>query len=248
MDTTSAPENPSVLLSNSCISMPPSSPCGVVGIFFRWLQRICSLEARSGGGTYILRSMRPGRSRAASSMSGRLVAATTTTLAVVCCTPSISVSSWDSTRSLTPTDESPLLVAKASISSKNIKLGAAARARLKRVCTAFSLSPSHLDNSSGPLTARKFIPLSVASAFAISVLEQPGGPYSNTPRGGAIFIMTKSSGCKSGHSTTSRRDCFTDSIPPISPQRTSGTSMATSLMALGVTRPSALSKSCLVIL
>ena len=35
-----------------------------------------------------------------------------------------------------------------------------------------------------PLTAKKFIPLSVATAFAINVLEQPGGPYNNTPFGG----------------------------------------------------------------
>ena len=30
---------------------------------------------------------------------------------------------------------------------------------------------------SGPLTARKLSPASVASALAISVFEQPGGPY-----------------------------------------------------------------------
>jgi len=44
------------------------------------------------------------------------------------------------------------LVANASISSKNTIQGATARARRKSDCTAFSLSPSHLDNNSGPRT------------------------------------------------------------------------------------------------
>ena len=41
---------------------------------------------------------------------------------------------------------------------------------------AFSDSPTHLLNSSGPLTAIKFNPDSVAKAFASKVLEHPGGP------------------------------------------------------------------------
>ena len=36
------------------------------------------------------------------------------------------------------------------------------------------------------LTERKLSPLSVARAWAIMVLLQPGGPYSKTPRGGRI--------------------------------------------------------------
>ena len=41
---------------------------------------------------------------------------------------------------------------------------------------AFSVSPTYLLNSSGPFTAMKLSPDSVASALAIIVLEQPGGP------------------------------------------------------------------------
>jgi hypothetical protein len=51
---------------------------------------------------------------------------------------------------------------------------------------AFSESPTYLRRSSGPLTARKLSALSVASALASSVLEQPGGPYSSTPADGRI--------------------------------------------------------------
>jgi hypothetical protein len=46
---------------------------------------------------------------------------------------------------------------------------------------AFSVSPTYLLNSSGPLIAIKLRPLSVASALAIIVLEQPGGPYNKIP-------------------------------------------------------------------
>ena len=53
---------------------------------------------------------------------------------------------------------------------------------------AFSDSPTHLLNISGPFTAIKFNPLSVANAFAISVLLQPGGPYIRMPFGGSMFM------------------------------------------------------------
>ena len=49
-----------------------------------------------------------------------------------------------------------------------------------------------------PLTARKFRELSFASALAISVLEQPGGPYSKIPFGGRMPMRIKASGCCSG--------------------------------------------------
>lgn len=52
--------------------------------------------------------------------------------------------------------------------------------------TALSDSPTHLLNSSGPFTAKKLSPLSVASALATRVLLQPGGPYIRIPLGGRI--------------------------------------------------------------
>ena len=55
--------------------------------------------------------------------------------------------------------------------------------------TARSDSPTHLLNNSGPFTAMKLSPLSVASALAIRVLLQPGGPYIKIPLGGRIPIL-----------------------------------------------------------
>ena len=90
----------------------------------------------------------------------------------------------------------------ASISSKNITEGAHNLALLNTSLTAFSESPTYLLKSSGPFTAKKFSLDSVAMAFAIMVLEQPGGPYNKIPLEGAIPILTKASGCFKGHSIT----------------------------------------------
>ena len=90
------------------------------------------------------------RSLTLSIISGLLVAATTRT-SLKLSTPSISVKSWARTRSAT--DEPPSFfrwTARASISSKNMIAGAAARARVKTWRTARSESPTHLLNNSGP--------------------------------------------------------------------------------------------------
>ena len=60
----------------------------------------------------------------------------------------------------------PLEEAKASISSKKMIEGAADLARRNKSATAFSDAPTYLLNNSGPFTAKKFIPDSVATAFA----------------------------------------------------------------------------------
>lgn len=77
------------------------------------------------------------------------------------------------------------------ISSKNIIDGEAVLALRNKSRIERSLSPTHLENSSGPLTARKFRPLSVANALAIIVLAHPGGPYISRPEGGLIPILKK---------------------------------------------------------
>lgn len=69
-----------------------------------------------------------------------------------------------------------LFEARASISSKNIIQGLQARALLNIFLTAFSESPTYLENSYGPFTPIKLSLDSVAIAFAIIVLLQPGGP------------------------------------------------------------------------
>mmetsp|Transcript_61705 Transcript_61705/g.142197 ORF Transcript_61705/g.142197 Transcript_61705/m.142197 type:complete len:203 (-) Transcript_61705:1219-1827(-) len=189
-----------------------------------WPSKICRRAPTSGSLTYSRRSRRPGRVRAGSSVSGRFVAAMTITC-LLPSIPSISLSIWLRTRAPTPPESpSPRAWPIASTSSKNTTQGDAPRAFRNRSRTAFSLSPTHLENSSGPLMEMKFISLSVATALAIMVFEHPGGPYSSTPWGGVILICLNSAACLMGHSTASRRDSFNASYPPMSPHRTLGTS------------------------
>ena len=54
--------------------------------------------------------------------------------------------------------------------------GLQALARLKMFLTAFYESPTYFEKSYGPLTPIKLSLVSVAIAFAIIVLLQPGGP------------------------------------------------------------------------
>mmetsp|Transcript_26314 Transcript_26314/g.84979 ORF Transcript_26314/g.84979 Transcript_26314/m.84979 type:complete len:231 (-) Transcript_26314:1216-1908(-) len=187
------------------------------------------------------RSKRPGRSSAASIRSGRFVAAMTTT-AWSLRTPSISCSSWLSTRDPTwaPPDRAG---ASASISSKKTMEGAAARALWKSAATWRSDSPTHLERSSGPLTARKDVCASAASALAASVLEQPGGPYSKTPRGGRIPSRAKAGPWRSGHTTASTSACLSSGCPPMSAQETLETCRVSPRSAVGRMSGSAASRS-----
>lgn len=70
---------------------------------------------------------------------------------------------------------------------------------------------------------KKFKPLSVARAFAIIVLEHPGGPNMRTPRGGVIPSLRKLLECLRGHSTACLRINFKFSWPPMSDHLTFGT-------------------------
>ena len=109
-------------------------------------------------------------------MSGLLVAAITTT-SFRLSRPSISVSIWEITRSVTLLSPPvPLSGAIESISSMKITQGDACLAFLNVSLTAFSDSPTHLFRNSGPFTAMKFASDSVATAFASMVLPVPGGP------------------------------------------------------------------------
>ncbi len=137
-------------------------------------------------------------------------------------------------------------MAKASISSMKITAGAAIRAFLNISLTIFSDSPTHLENISGPLTAMKLAPDSVATALARRVFPVPGGPNSRMPLGGRRPNFLNLSGYLRGHSTASRSSCLTFSRPPTSSQRTRGTSMWISLNADGIISLSAFMKSAIV--
>lgn len=49
-----------------------------------------------------------------------------------------------------------------------------------------SASPAILLIISGPLIKKKKAPVSLATALAIKVLPEPGGPNNNTPLGGFL--------------------------------------------------------------
>ena len=134
------------------------------------------------------------------------------------------------------------------ILTKNMMEGEAALAFLNISRTALSDSPTYLFNSypsqldtrervdeltSGPLTAIKFKPLSVASALAVMVLLHPGGPYSNTPLGASTPSRLNVSRWVRGHSTHSFNFRLIISCPPISVHRTEGVSTNTSRIVEG---------------
>lgn len=182
------------------------------------------------------RSIRPGRSTAASIWSGLLVAATKTRAcersSKAAGKPSNSVKNWEITRSLTP--PLPRWPHMPSSSSMNTTHGDEARARVKISRTAFSLSPTHFEKTYGPLIEIKFMWLSCANALASIVLLHPGGPYSNTPFGGLRWNLAKSA-CyvPNDHWTTCRKTAFASSLPPMSSQLTYGIAISNWRSELG---------------
>ena len=68
----------------------------------------------------------------------------------------------------------------------------AARTSSKALRKFDSDSPASFDMISGPLIKKKKAPVSFATARAISVLPEPGGPKSRIPRGGFTPIDLKS--------------------------------------------------------
>ena len=158
----------------------------------------------SGRSILIFTSSRPGRRIAGSIMSSRFEAPITITFSRPS-TPSISVSSCGTIVFSTSLDTPEPRVRKIeSISSKNTMTGmpslAFSRARWKTSRMCRSVSPTYLFSSSGPLMFRKKLLPSLAcaavlgrpagarraaatclaselaTALAISVLPQPGGP------------------------------------------------------------------------
>lgn len=62
----------------------------------------------------------------------------------------------------------------------------------------------------------KFICDEVATALAIIVFEQPGGPYNKIPLGGLIANLSSIFFFLQGHSTLCLSNNLTSSYPPIS--------------------------------
>ena len=139
----------------------------------------------SGASTAICRSNRPGRSRAGSSTSGRLVAAIKMTPPRTS-KPSISTSNWlrvCSRSSWPPPMPAPRCRPTASISSMKTMAGAFSLACSKRSRTREAPTPTNISTKSDPEMEKNGTPASPATARASSVLPVPGGPYSSTPLG-----------------------------------------------------------------
>ena len=193
---------------------------------------------RSGSGNSILRSRRPGRSSAGSSVSARLVAMITLTF-TLWSKPSIWFSSSIKMRCTSrsaPVCASKRAVAMASTSSTKMMAGACSRARRNTSRTMRGPSPRYFCTNSEPTTRMKAAVVWCATALASMVLPVPGGPYSSTPRGGSMPICRYSSWCVSGSSTASRISCFCTSAPPMSCARRQRRGRGRE-RAAGVTRP-----------
>ena len=167
------------------------------------------------------RSKRPGRIRAGSRMSARLVAARTMTPELPS-KPSISVRIWLSVcsrSSLPPPMPPPAPPARAppiaSISSMKTMQGAFFLAFSKRSRTREAPTPTNISTNSEPEAEMKGTPASPATARARRVLPVPGGPSMTAPRG----IFAPKAEYFDGflrNSTISLSSCFEPSQPATS--------------------------------
>mmetsp|Transcript_1953 Transcript_1953/g.2882 ORF Transcript_1953/g.2882 Transcript_1953/m.2882 type:complete len:200 (-) Transcript_1953:63-662(-) len=147
-------------------------------IFREWICRMRARASSVGCGNSILRSSRPGRSSAGSSVSGRFVHMITLTL-VAWSKPSIWFSSSSRMRCTSrsaPVWASKRLVAMASISSMNTMAGAFSRASRNTSRTMRGPSPRYFCTNSDPTMEMNAAVVEFATALAIIVLPVPGGP------------------------------------------------------------------------
>mmetsp|Transcript_29846 Transcript_29846/g.57353 ORF Transcript_29846/g.57353 Transcript_29846/m.57353 type:complete len:246 (+) Transcript_29846:1053-1790(+) len=122
---------------------------------------------------------------------------------------------------------------KLSTSSMKMMAGCSFQASVKTAVTSFCASPNHLLWSVDRRTLMKQASHSLASALASIVLPVPGGPYSSTPFTGlSRFPRWNSSGRRRGRITSSSRDCFTSSMPPMDAKSTLIWSGFTTSMAI----------------
>ena len=179
----SAPEKPGVSAAKRPVRKSGSSPMTILPMC---TAKICFRPSMVGRSMTMCRSNRPGRSRALSRTSARLVPASTTTCSDVL-KPSISVRIWFSVLS-----RSSLLPPKpcfdrdlpmASISSMKMMHGVFFLARANRSRTRDGPTPTNISMNSDPLTLKNGTPDSPAVALASSVLPVPGGPERMAPRG-----------------------------------------------------------------
>mmetsp|Transcript_3731 Transcript_3731/g.6370 ORF Transcript_3731/g.6370 Transcript_3731/m.6370 type:complete len:249 (+) Transcript_3731:1355-2101(+) len=172
----------------------------------------------SGRSSAICLSKRPGRSKAWSRISGRLVPARITTPVVVA-NPSISTSSWFKVFSRSSLEPANLFFPRArpmaSISSMKMMQGAFSFAFLKRSRTRDAPTPTNISTNSDPEIEKKGTPASPAMALARRVLPVPGGPTRSTPLGILAPTAVNFSG-RLRNSTTSSNSALASSTPATS--------------------------------
>ena len=165
----SAPVKPGVLRASTSMSTSSS----------RGLPRACTFRisfrpSRSGRSTVICRSNRPGRSRAGSRISGRLVAAIMM-IPSLALKPSISTSNWFKvcSRSSWP----PPTLSGASRRHRFLihedDAGGALFGRSQQVADLAAPTPTNISTKSEPLMLKKGTPASPAIALASRVLPVP---------------------------------------------------------------------------
>ncbi|BAS82334.1 Os03g0151850 [Oryza sativa Japonica Group] len=123
----------------------------------------------------ISRSNLPNLLRAGSILFGRFVAPMTMTWERAL-SPSIRVNSCETMRLSTSPWVFSLFGAMESISSMKMIDGAFFSASSNAFLRLLSLSPASFDIISGPLIRKKKAPVSLATALAMRVFPEPGGP------------------------------------------------------------------------
>ncbi len=200
----SAPEKPGVPRA-----MASRSTSGASFLSLQCTARIAARSPALGSGIVTCRSNRPGRSSAGSRISGRLVAASTTT-PVDGSNPSISDSSWLSVCSRSSLATTAPVPARrwpmASISSMKMMAGARLRACSNRSRTRAAPTPTNNSTKLEPETEKNGTCASPATARASSVLPVPGGPTISTPRGTMAPALAYRSGLRRKSTTSSISD------------------------------------------
>merc|ERR1719410_3224865 len=200
-----------------------------------WILKMLVRPSKSGSANSTLRSRRPGRVRAGSSVSGLFVAINTLMLP-----RGSKPSSWLISSNIVlctslspPAPSSNLAPPTASISSKKMRQAFLVLAISNSSLTILAPSPTYFCTNSDPITLMKQASVLLATALAQRVLPVPGGPYSKTPLGGSIPRLTKRSGWRRGVSTTSLNFSICSLQPPTSLYVTSGFSSTCIMVTVG---------------
>mmetsp|Transcript_7571 Transcript_7571/g.24890 ORF Transcript_7571/g.24890 Transcript_7571/m.24890 type:complete len:268 (+) Transcript_7571:424-1227(+) len=200
-----------------------------------WIWKMAARPSRSGRPNSTFRSMRPGRNRAGSRVSGRLVA-----IRILTFPRASNPSNWFTISNIVrctslspPAPSSKRVPPIASTSSRKTMQAFFDRAIWNSSRTMRAPSPTYFCTNSEPITRIKHASVRFATARATSVFPVPGGPKSRMPLGGSMPSCTKRSGCSMGSSSTSRNFWISSLFPPMSLYVMSGFSSTVIIVTVG---------------